>query len=228
MVSVYHYTTGSRWKMIHEGTDNLPYKGRYLKEIVTGLWPMDTVFSQYLLRDINEILKSGKPLSYNDIAKELQQNASRPAIFCLLEKEPQSWIQNKEFPYIWDRMMKYTARKGSDASAVLLELEITSEDEAYVFDHAHIQRIFRSIDSNPYLSSRPDPFKSLKKIGFFLSKKAPPNVSVKSIVVDAYKEYLGTSQPLPEYDGSFSLPEVVIFNHIPLERLRLVWEKEVK
>ncbi len=124
----------------------------------------------------------------------LPEKAHDSYIFCLPEPEPMSWKNNKEFPLMWNRFMNNVC-KGSEL--VLLSFDVLPEDNAYVIDWAHVERMLRKYE---------EPTKKQRTV--------------------AGLKYWNSRVPVSKYDSSYSLPELIVNEPIPLERLNFEWAKE--
>ncbi|MBT4135638.1 hypothetical protein HOD75_02830 [archaeon] len=115
--------------------------------------------------------------------------------FGFLEKEPNSWIQSKEFPNIWNELLEhlcYNAITSGADNLIVLGFDIIQGDEAYVIDRGIYERGTNNA-RNPWDIE---------------SFRASRDYRISRILVD-------------EYNGEHELPELVIHNCIPLERLRI-------
>jgi hypothetical protein len=125
----------------------------------------------------------------------------RLATFGFLEALPDSWVNNKDFPLTWKTLVHDF--KISDSGELLLEISIDSDDLVYVADRAHIEGVLY-----------PDQAKIPEKY---------QHVNLE----DGEESYMQSLVPLKDYlekqkEGqSYSLPEVVIFNRIPPERIEV-------
>lgn len=117
-------------------------------------------------------------------------------IFAFLNKSiPESWKNNREFPDIWEQIMRHVVH--GDFVLRLLKFDITTEDEVYVMDWSHMERV------------RPE----LTRKGNFMASEEDIS-KIKS----AISKYLQSRVPVTEYDGKHNLPELIIKNPILLER----------
>lgn len=114
------------------------------------------------------------------------------SVFALTEPTPASWRLNSDYPDAWSDLVSLDIGIGQ----MLLEITVDSSDNISVHDYGH--RLF----------------------GFMYA--CSDEARAKGDL-----EYLNTGLALPDYlqklrDGEdFSLPEVLIHNPIPLERLRV-------
>ena len=128
--------------------------------------------------------------------------AISPAIFGLPEPTPQSWLEYKDCISVWDYLLS-CCRKGK-SNLVLLRLEISDMDNPKVFDYIHVRKTARD------LSIIKDPKEYRKKLA------------------EGNRDYWNSGVELKSYNGSFVLPEVVVFSPIPIERVEFVKEIENK
>lgn len=114
-------------------------------------------------------------------------------IFALTSPMPESWMLNKDYPDAWDDLISLEMGIGR----MLLEVETISSDEIKVYDY-----------------------------GFKLFAQMYSTYDAKAIE-EAEGRYLANGLPVRAYldkvagGEDFSLPEVVILNPIPLERLSI-------
>jgi len=131
----------------------------------------------------------------------LPKDAHEGCISCLLEPEPQSWVNNKQFPYTWISLMSHLCLKDNSLSPelsklVLLSFEILCQDNAYVVERAHIEK-WRAKNQT------------------------------KKQEKESYTNYWNSRVSVSEYKGNYNLPELAIFSYIPIDRLKLESEKPI-
>ena len=119
--------------------------------------------------------------------------------YALLSPEPEQWTSNKEFPKAFWALMEYMGDNGGKKVS-LLEIDLLKTDEVYVVDAKHVVPfIFYHVEKEERL--------------------------------ELYKNRFNTKISLVDYLNDdnlaqkFSLPEIVIRNPIPEERIRRKWEK---
>lgn len=122
------------------------------------------------------------------------------AVFALLEPTPNNWVENKDFPDTWNVLVHDLQLMNE--GAVLLEIDIDEKDQAFVGERAHLE-------------------------GFLTEDKT--SISDKFAHQDsrvAEGEFIKSQIPLRDYVEKvragklqYSLPEVVIFNTVPPERI---------
>ncbi|MFA5797107.1 MAG: hypothetical protein WC916_03680 [Candidatus Woesearchaeota archaeon] len=115
----------------------------------------------------------------------------------LLEPEPKSWLENSEFPYLWNNLMHDICR---DKEVMLLSFELTPKDKAYVVDRAHVEREL-------YRESK------------------DKETSTEKTMNKAVKKYWKSRVPVFEYDGSYTTPQLAIWSGIEFARLKIEWKK---
>ncbi len=81
-------------------------------------------------------------------------------------------------------------------NVMLLSFDLLPTDKAYVVEKAHIERI-----------------------------KSPGRNLTERVRIPAHKKYWESRVPVKRYKGNYSLPELIIFNPVELERLRIEWTK---
>jgi len=127
----------------------------------------------------------------------------KPATFALLETAPHSWIHNEHFPLTWKNLVHNLDIL--DNGKLLLEISVDpQEDDAFVGDRSHIEGVRYSDNSNIPERYR---HKNLKEGERMFMESAIP-----------LKEYLERQK---RGEVSYSLPEVLIFNNIPADRIRV-------
>ena len=126
--------------------------------------------------------------------------ATLPAIFGLSEPAPQSWLQYRDCINVWDYLLGCCKRRAD--KLILLKINLIDADNSLVFDYVHIRRAARD------LAQTKDPEKYRK------------------ILAEGNRDYWGSRVALDRYDGSFVLPEIVVFSAIPKERIEFLGEKD--
>lgn len=161
------------------------------------------VFHYTTFGDIGGILgkRRGDPAGLEPrtrIDSLLPELKSTWASFALLEPAPESWVNNPYFQNIWKILSSNL--QILDYGALLLELDVDiKNDQVFVGDRAHIEGYL-------YTDKTGIPAKFLHG-----SHTAASEAFAQSITpLDAYLK--GESE-------GFSLPEVIITNPIPLERI---------
>lgn len=137
-------------------------------------------------------------LDHNLLGDDALDFAKEKYLFCFLDNlEPDSWKKNPEFPDVWTRIMQHIMHE--DFMAMLAKFEVLPEDQSYVVDWAEMERV------------RPE------MTAFSQTLRKVPEDWAK--IVDASRKYVHTKVPLAEYKGDYSLPELIIANDIPLDRI---------
>ncbi|MBU3913501.1 MAG: hypothetical protein KKB21_04495 [Nanoarchaeota archaeon] len=126
--------------------------------------------------------------------------ATSPAIFGLPEPTPQSWMQYRDCINVWDYLLS-CCKSGADKLA-LLKINLVDSDNSLVFDYVHIRRSARD------LAQTKDPDRYRK------------------ILAEGNRDYWNSRVELNRYDGSFVLPEIVVFSAIPIERIEFLGERD--
>ncbi len=126
--------------------------------------------------------------------------ATLPAIFGLSDPTPQSWLQYRDCINVWDYLLG-CCKKGAD-KLELLKVNLIDADNPLVFDYVNIRRTARD------LTQTKDP------------------ETYRKILAEGNRNYWNSRVELDKYDGSFVLPEIVVFSAIPLERIELLGEKD--
>ncbi len=114
-------------------------------------------------------------------------------VFAFTTPDPEEWIDNKDFSNAWKRLC-------DNVGVLLVEIEVDSKDPgAFVFDWGHIE-------------------------GFLNPTETTPEKYRHDTRLEAETAYFETRVPLGVYlekqdDFDFALPEVVLTEHIPLERV---------
>ena len=126
----------------------------------------------------------------------LPREAHQGAIFGLEEPEPRTWIENTECPKSWPYLMGNIPR--GEKTVVLLQIELGSDDLAHAVDRIHFERL-RNI------TPRSDEERMMLRNHAFL-------------------QYWESRRAIGEYGGSHTLPEIVVWNPLPLAQVTKVGE----
>lgn len=119
------------------------------------------------------------------------------ASFGLLEPTPSNWVQNKDHPNTWNILTDQLKARGDGSP--LVEIDVKPEDEVYVGDRAILERLLETFEGD---------------LGSLFNGELSEEV----------KKFKDSLVPLGEYireDREYSLPEVLILNTIPPERIRV-------
>ncbi len=127
----------------------------------------------------------------------LPDEAYDGVIYGLLEAEPKSWLENPEFPNLLGYLINHICK---DKEVVLLSFKLEPEDRAYVVDRAYMER---------------ELYKESKGQG----------ISTKETRNEAFRSYWESRVPVFNYNGSYTLPELVIWSGIEFDRLKKEWIK---
>jgi hypothetical protein len=132
--------------------------------------------------------------------KDLPKEAYEGVIEGLLEPQPKSWINNPEFPNIWNYLMRDVCR---EEELMLLSFEIIQKDKAYVVERGHIERE--------------------------LYRKAKTGIApTKEQMNTAYRNYWESRVPIFDYNGGFSLPQLCIWSPIETNRIKVEWTRPIE
>jgi hypothetical protein len=134
-----------------------------------------------------------KTLVWRFLDKSFPSEASKRVIEGLLEPEPESWVNNPEFPLTWNYLLNDVCREDD---VLLLGFELSPNDKAYVLERAHVER---------------ELYRPMKGLGM------PTEDSMKA----AYKKYWESRVPVFEYTGRFSVPQLAIWSPIAFKRLNV-------
>jgi len=115
----------------------------------------------------------------------------------LLEPEPKLWLENLEFPHLWNPLMHDICK---EKEVILLSFELEPKDKAYVVERAHVEREL-------YRESK---------------GQGKPTKETKN---KAFKKYWDSRVRVFEYDGSYSAPQLAIWSGIKFDRLNVEWVK---
>jgi len=118
----------------------------------------------------------------------------------LLEPEPESWKENKEFPFLWVRLMNSFFINSDEL--MLLSCEILPKDDAYITDRANIERE--------------------------LYREGREGTTTNERLAAAFEKYWGERVPALEYQGGFELPQFEVLTPIEFERLNVEWVSKTK
>ena len=113
----------------------------------------------------------------------------------LLKPEPESWLENPEFPNLWRYLMGDICRENE---VMLLSFELKPKDRAYVVERAHVER------------------------GLYIKSKGQRKPT-RETMNEAFKKYWESRVPVFEYDGSYSVPQLSIWSGIEFDRLNVEW-----
>ena len=134
------------------------------------------------------------PVPHHDIPEW----AYAPHLFAFLEHEPREWIDSNEFPKVWTLLMHAIDRTGM---IEVYAFDVLDTDEAFVIDWAIMERHRRDLRAISHHNADPGQITAANKALF---------------------HYAQSHVPVKEYDGNYTLPELIIKNEIPRERLTCV------
>jgi len=116
-----------------------------------------------------------------------------PYVFAFMEEQPNSWKNSREFPEVWQRVLKHIL--GGDVALVRCSFDV---QEALVADWAHIERARKFMGcGRTTIPSKRDMIKYRR----------------------AVERYAASLVRLEEYEGHHTLPELLIETPISRERL---------
>jgi hypothetical protein len=118
----------------------------------------------------------------------------------LTEPEPNCWLNNPEFPQLWNYLMHDVCR---EKKVLLLSFELLPSDSAFIVDRANIER-------------------ELYREGKGLGK------STKQTMDLACKNYFDSRISALNYLGGYDLPQLAIWSGIEFERLKVEWTRDTK
>lgn len=124
----------------------------------------------------------------------LPDKAEEGAIFGLLEPQPENWMRQEyyEGEGFLETIIEDILLRGPEM--LLLRCEVSPEDDIHVAEHA-----------------------------FHMHPKYKGRGKIKSPVTKQVKRaYWDSMVPLADYDGGYTLPEVICFSPIPLERIKIM------
>lgn len=130
------------------------------------------------------------------VGREDREAWNTGAVFCFLEPVPTDWVHNTHFKLTWD------AIKHDIQGRMLLEITVDENTPAYVID--------RGLAEGHLYKEKTD----IPKGYLFPTRK------------DAEAAYIQSKVPLKEFiekrqDYNFSLPEVIITEDVPLEKVKI-------
>ena len=132
--------------------------------------------------------------------------ATNPAVFGFPEENPNSWVEYQDCVNIFDHLMSCCAgrsEKEGRRDLVLLRVDLKPEDNPFVVDCLHLRQLARDFNAES------DPKRK------------------QTIVKEGNKRYWESRVPLADYQGNFTLPEIVIWTAVPQDRVHFVWEKDL-
>lgn len=125
------------------------------------------------------------------------KGAQEMASFAFLEPAPTSWVESQEFPHLWAHLVNHVSRRSrwDEDRMVMLSITLYPTDPAHVVERAHMERALYGPTDDT------------------------------NATTEAMHRYWESRVPLFEYQGGYQLPEVVLWDIIPLDRLSVVWAK---
>jgi hypothetical protein len=133
-------------------------------------------------------------------SNNLPDEAFKGTIQGLLEPEPESWLNNPEFPALWLYLMHDICLENN---VMLLSFQILPTDKAYIVERAHIEReLYREMREG--------------------------RTSTNKEKERAYLKYWKSRVPVFEYKGNYSVPQLTIWSKIEFDRLNIEWIKQTE
>jgi len=130
--------------------------------------------------------------------------AKRNYLFCFLDDpKPKAWVNAPKG--MWMRIMGKVL--GPDISGKILGFEVLPEDEAFVVDYAHMDAVSEE----------------MRRLGTHIHIGRMD----KRLIYEALTKYISTRVSLAEYQGDYTLPELIIANEVPLERITETSEMDI-
>jgi len=192
-------------KVMYHFTNRAGWKG--VNEGNTDFVYKDPRIGKYVEgKNIRGLWPSRRLISQGLESQLVPFEATEPAVFGLPEEKPESWIQYKDCINVFDYLMSCCAGFSDEEGRrdlVLLSVDLNPEDNPFVVDYLHIRHLARdfSTESNP--------------------------IRKQTILSEGNRRYWESRVPLANYKGNFTLPEIVIWNPIPQDRVHFVWEKDL-
>ena len=130
-ITGYHYTDERGYRSMHTKGVNRNFRTPFSD--FCGLIPSKMFVHPYL--------------------KGFPSEAHKDVVEGLLEPEPESWLENPEFPHLWKLLMHDIGNE----ETILLSFPLEPKDKAYVVDRAHVERELRK---GPIAGSKNEAFKN--------------------------------------------------------------------
>lgn len=161
-------------------------------------WPSSRLVGQTKLNDELRKIYDQNPAKYRFYkgSSAVPHEFIEPVIFAFLEPEPQSWRQNSEFPLAWSSVLNYVIRPS-------FALDYREAEGMWVPQDLVLLSFEVQPDDNAYILDRAHVFREGVK----------PR--------ERFNKYFTSRVPVFDYDGSYSLPELVVWNIIDFDRLKL-------
>lgn len=207
---MYHYTTEKRWNLMHEGTPGRQFWDQRIGDYsdgqnAIGLFPQ----TKAVLRVRNA---------------SLPKDAYHRYTFGLFEPVPAKWAHDEGHPYpsLWGKLVEHVTIRDNDSPLVLLRVDLTPEvalDKVWVLDYAFmLSKPFEFTSLNDRLTMFF--FKKNKDVMDRMWKKAEEED--RKLNLKAYERYWGSKVPLSQYNGTYSIPELITDQVIPFERIQRI------
>jgi hypothetical protein len=223
---MFHYTQGRNWRTMNEGFRGLIYDpavGRYVSDVnhkgLKGLFPQTML------------------IPWSEGVRNLPEEAYAHYSCGLFAPKPIEWIQNPEFPEVWNRLFKhilFSDMMNCDDSLVLLKIDISNivnDSAPWVLDWGIVERALKQEEIRGEKKEQNKNYIAgiVRRVNTLFNKCEPKidQHSVRPKILKAYDDYWNSRVPLVKYDGSYSLPEIVVKDSISLENITFVLEKKL-
>jgi hypothetical protein len=212
---MYHYTTGKKWEQIQHGQPGETMwdkrTGNFTDAInITGLYPFSSGNKPSFDRGLPDVARKGYVYGFSDPI-------------------PHEWTNSIDHPQMWGVMMLFITERADeiDKNMVLLKVDIAPEvasGKVWVVDQALMQ---------------PGPYKPNlgEKLSLYLARKNEAakrqirhELFQKQLQLEwkGVENYWNSMVPFAQYDGSFSLPELITDQVIPLDRITCMYTWDTK
>ncbi|MBD3354490.1 hypothetical protein GF361_00715 [Candidatus Woesearchaeota archaeon] len=130
-------------------------------------------------------------------------------IFCFPDsRRPKEWVENEKFKNAFSDLLKY---ESGNSPLLCLEIPIEKNDEVYVRDWKYLE-----IDND--ISNKME-----NDFPYFLMFTATLPVQIL-MSLRRNKKFKKSVVPLEEYNGNYSLPEIMFANKIKTSRVKNIEE----
>lgn len=156
-------------------------------------------------KDVRGLWPSRRLIAHGVESRLVPSEATQPAVFGLPEEQPESWVKYEDCINVFDYLMSCCSGCSEGKKPlVLLRVDLQPEDKPLVVDYLHIRNLARAFNDEQDLCKK------------------------MKISAEGNKNYWESRVPLADYKGGFTLPEIVVFAPLPLERVHFVWEKDTE
>ncbi len=195
--TMYHFTSTIGWKGMNEGKPDILYSDPKTGELIEG-------------EQIRGLWPERRLIPIGIESSLVPHEATKPTIFSFLEEKPKSWIEYTHFSLnLFDFLLAHCAKYSEDKirNIVLLKIDLIPEDDPYVIEYQHMTDLNNNYEK--------------------IDNKKEREKNKNRMIAEANKKYWESRTPLREYNGNFTLPEIIITTPIPLERIHFIWKKEL-